>query len=52
LDGEQKAHLVALTCSEPPIGTARWTLRLLAVRMVELECVDIDSLSHETVRQA
>lgn len=50
LDGEQEAHLIALTCGEPPEGYARWTLRLLADRMVELEYVE-DSLSYETVRQ-
>ncbi len=49
LDGHQEAHLIALTCSEPPEGRARWTLRLLADQMVELEYVD--ELSHETVRQ-
>ena len=49
LDGEQEAHLVALACSAPPEGHARWTLRLLAERMVTLEYVD--SLSYETVRQ-
>ena len=49
LDGAQEARLVALACSAPPSGKARWTLRLLAERMVELEVVD--SLSHETVRQ-
>lgn len=36
-DGEQEAHLIALTCSQPPEGQARWTLRLLAERMVELD---------------
>ena len=49
LDGSQEARLMALTCSEPPEGRARWTLRLLADEMVELEYVD--ALSHETVRQ-
>lgn len=49
LDGEREAHLVALTCSEPPDGQARWTLRLLAEKMVELEY--IDSISYETVRR-
>src|SRR3954471_18943128 len=49
LDGEQEAKLVALACSEPPEGKQRWTLRLLAERMVELEIVP--ELSHETVRQ-
>src|ERR671938_1541317 len=49
LDGAQEAHLIALACSAPPEGRARWTLRLLARRMVELAYVD--TLSHETVRQ-
>jgi hypothetical protein len=39
LDGAQEAHLVALTCSRPPRGQARWTMRLLAERLVELEVV-------------
>ena len=50
LDGEQEAKLVKLACSKPPQGSARWTLRLLAARLVELEIVD--SISHETVRCA
>jgi len=49
LDGEGEAHLIALACSEPPAGQARWTLRLLAGRMVELEYVE--GISHECVRQ-
>lgn len=49
LDGEQEAHLIALLCSQPPEGRGRWTLRLLADKMVELAYVE--SLSHETVRQ-
>ena len=49
LDGVAEAHLVALTCSEPPVGHERWTLRLLADRMVQLEYVT--AVSHETVRQ-
>src|SRR3712207_1644246 len=49
LDGEQEAHLIALACSAPPEGRRRWTLRLLAQRMVELSYVD--HLSYETVRQ-
>jgi transposase len=49
LDGEQEARLIALACSGPPEGKRRWTLRLLAERMVELEVVP--DLSHETVRQ-
>src|SRR5215213_9024949 len=51
MDGEQEARLIALACSAPPAGKKRWTLRLLAARMVELEIVP-DGLSHETVRQA
>jgi transposase len=50
LDGRQEARLIALACSKPPAGKARWTLRMLADEMVELEVVD--SLSYETVRQA
>ena len=50
LDGQQEAHLVALTCSAPPEGHKRWTLRLLADRLVEQQVVE--SVSYETVRQA
>ena len=50
VDGQQEAHLVALACSPPPEGRKRWTLRLLAERMVELEVVE--TVSYETVRQA
>ena len=49
LDGAQEAKLIALACSDPPAGKKRWTLRLLAERMVALEIVS--DLSHETVRQ-
>ena|SRR5215204_4115113 len=49
LDGKQEAKLIAVACSKPPAGRKRWTLRLLAEQMVELEVVD--ELSHETVRQ-
>jgi DNA-binding transcriptional ArsR family regulator len=49
LDGEQEARLIALTCSEPPAGQARWSLRLLADRLVELEIVE--AVSHQTVRR-
>jgi transposase len=49
LDGAGEAHLIALACSAPPPGQARWTLRLLAEQMVDLAYVD--TLSHETVRQ-
>lgn len=48
-DGDFEAHLVALSCSEPPEGSARWSLRLLADKVVELDY--IDSVSHETVRR-
>jgi transposase len=48
-DGELEAHLVAMSCGEPPEGFARWSLRLLADRAVELEYAD--SLSYETVRR-
>lgn len=49
VDGEVEAHLIALSCSEPPEGRARWTLRLLAEKVVELGYVD--KISHEAVRQ-
>jgi transposase len=49
LDGEQEAHLIALSCQKPPEGRCRWSLRLLADQMVELHYVD--QISHETVRQ-
>ncbi len=49
LDGEQEAHLLALACSEAPPGRERWTLRMLADKMVELN--HVESISHETVRQ-
>ena len=48
-DGEQEAHLVAETCGQPPEGSARWSLRLLADRVVQLKIVD--SVSHETIRR-
>jgi transposase len=51
IDGSDEAHLIALCCSSAPDGRARWTLRLLAEKFVELEYVDIDSVSHETIRQ-
>lgn len=49
LDGAGEAHLLAVACSQPPEGRVRWTLRLLAGRLVELQVVD--GISHETVRQ-
>ncbi len=48
-DGEFEAHLVALSCSEPPEGFARWSLRLLADKAVEFQY--IDGVSYETVRR-
>jgi hypothetical protein len=48
-DGDFEAHLIALSCSEPPEGFVRWSLRLLADRVVELNY--IDAISYETVRQ-
>ena len=48
-DGDVEAHLVALSCGNPPEGFARWSLRLLAEKAVELQYVD--SISHETVRR-
>lgn len=49
IDGDAEAHLIALACSEAPDGYDRWSLRLLADTMVELDY--IDSISHESVRQ-
>jgi hypothetical protein len=48
-DGDFEAHLVALSCSDPPEGFTRWSLRLLADKVVELEY--LDQVSHETIRQ-
>ena len=48
-DGDVEAHLVALSCTKAPEGFARWSLRLLAEKMVELEYVD--DISYETVRR-
>src|SRR5512137_1072606 len=49
LDGEGEAHLVALACQKPPEGRSRWTLQLLADRMVELKYVE--EISYQTVRR-
>lgn len=49
VDGDVEAHLIALSCSAPPSGHARWSLRLLADRAVELALVE--EISHETVRR-
>ena len=48
-DGDFEAHIVALSCTDPPEGYARWSLRLLADRAVELKY--IDSISYETIRR-
>ena len=50
LDGVQEAHLIALACAKPPTGQARWSLRLLADKLVELEIVE-DAVSYQTVRR-
>lgn len=49
LDGKKEARLIALSCSTAPAGRKRWTLRLLADRLVEL--LVVDSISYETVRR-
>ncbi len=49
LDGAAEARLIAESCSSAPEGRARWTLRMLADRLVELEVVE--SISHETMRR-
>jgi hypothetical protein len=48
LDGAAEAHLIALACSEPPPGRAKWSLRLLRDRFVQLG--HVDRVSHETIR--
>jgi hypothetical protein len=48
-DGDFEAHMVALSCTDPPEGYVRWSLRLLADRAVELSY--IDSISYETIRR-
>jgi hypothetical protein len=49
VDDDLEAHILALSCSEPPTGFRRWSLRLLADKVVELGYVD--NISHETVRR-
>lgn len=49
LEGEVEARLLALTTSDPPPGRKRWTLRLLADKLVALQCVE--RVSHESIRQ-
>jgi hypothetical protein len=48
-DGDFEAHLIALSCSDPPEGFVRWSLRLLADKVVELDY--IDNISHESIRR-
>lgn len=50
IQGEEEAYLIALTCSEPPAGHAKWTLSLLADRMVE--CKYVESVSTNTIGRA
>ncbi len=50
IDGDAEAYLIALACSEPPQGRTRWTLKMLAGRLVELQLVE--RVSTETVRRA
>lgn len=49
LEGEGEAHLIALACSEPPAGRAKWSLRLLQDRFVKLG--HVDNISYETIRR-
>lgn len=49
MDGEVEAHLIALSCSKPPKGYSRWSLRMLADKMVELHYAE--KISYETVRK-
>jgi len=49
LDGAKEAHLIAIVCGSPPEGRCRWTMQLLADKLVELQLVD--SISDETVRR-
>jgi Homeodomain-like domain len=50
IQGEEEAYLIALTCSEPPEGHAKWTLSLLADKMVE--CKYVDGVSPDTIGRA
>ena len=50
VDGKTEAHLIALTCSQPPEGRASWTLQLMADQMVQREIVE--NISRETVRRS
>ena len=52
IDGRAEAHLIALMCGPAPAGFARWSLRLLADELIKIEGIELDSISHEAVRQA
>ncbi len=52
LDGRAEAYLIALACGPAPEGYTRWSLRLLADELVKIEGIELESISHETVRQA
>ena len=52
LDGRGEAHLIALSCGPVPEGYTRWTLRLLVDELVKIEGLELESISHEAVRQA
>jgi transposase len=49
VDGDLEAHLIALSCSKAPKGFSRWSLRMLADKLVELKYTD--SISYETIRK-
>jgi len=49
VDGDLEAHIIALSCSQAPKGFSRWSLRMLADKVVELKYTE--SISHETVRR-
>ncbi|SRR5712691_10085074 len=49
LNGKHEAHLIALSCSQKPEGWTRWSVRLLADRMVELG--EVEQVSRETIRR-
>jgi len=51
LDERDEAYLIRLACSEPPEGRSRWTLRVLTKTLEDLDETDVESVSHETVRQ-
>jgi transposase len=49
LDGEKEAYLISIACSETPMGKAKWTLQMLADKMIELQYVE--KISRETIRK-